>query len=170
MRGKKRSYIYLAGNISRDDRTYLWREQFTELMRKDVEEGDVVIVDPCANKFNQGIRQFGSSGAEFVHEARKRSQKILRSKDYQLIKMCNLMVANLYLVDPEKPLIGTVQELDWADKIFYIPVIGIVGRPEDRIPLSEIYINHPWLDECCSAKVETVEEAAELVKTFFLHY
>lgn len=170
MRGKKRSYIYLAGNISGDDRTYLWREEFTELMQDSIKGGDVVIVDPCANPFNQGIRKFSSSGGEFVNEARKRSQRILRAKDYQLVKMCNLVVVNLHLVDPTKPMIGTVQELAWANDIFYTPVIGIIGKPDEWDGLSHVYVNHPWIDECCSAKVETVEDAAETVKEFFLDY
>jgi hypothetical protein len=170
MKGKKRSYIYLAGNISRDDQTYLWREKFTRQIGGAVSSGDVVIVDPCANNFNQGIRKFGSSGEEFVKEAVRRSQKILRAKDYQLIKMCNLMVVNLFLVDPEKPMIGTIQELTWASDIFYIPVIGIIGKPEERNDLAKVYVKHPWVDECCSAKVETVEEAVKLVEDFFLDY
>ena len=164
MRGKKRTYIYLAGNISRDVRTYQWRETFTNLMSQEIEEYSVVIVDPCANKFNQGIKGFGTDGASFIKEAVKRSQKLLRSKDYQMIKMCNLMVANIGLVTPDKPLIGTVQELTWASDVFYMPVIGITEGVENP------YTLHPWIDECCSAKVETVEEAADLVKTFFLHY
>jgi len=170
MKGKKRTYIYLAGNISGDDRTYLWREEFTKLLYGSVENGHVVIVDPCANPFNQKIRNYSNSGNEFVKEARKRSQRILRAKDYQLVKMCNLVVVNLHLVASTKPMIGTVQELAWANDIFYIPVIGITGKPDEWDDLSQVYINHPWIDECCSAKVETVEEAANTVKEFFLHY
>lgn len=170
MKGKKRSYAYLAGNISRDDRTYLWRMEFTEMMSAEIDSGQFVVVDPCANNFNQGMRRYGTNGVEFVREAVTRSQKLLRAKDYQLIKMCNIMVVNLYLVSPEKPLIGTVQELTWASDVFYMPVIGIVGKPEDRSDLAEIYCSHPWIDECCSAKVETVEEAVQTVKEFFLEY
>lgn len=170
MRGKKKSYIYLAGNISRDDQTYLWRENFTKMMDNEIQSGDVKIVDPCANKFNQGMRKHGENGLEFVKEAVRRSQQLLRAKDYQLIKMCNVMVVNLYLVSPEKPLIGTVQELVWAHDDFYMPVIGIIGKPEERSELAEVYCNHPWIDECCKAKVETVEDAVRLVKDFFLEY
>lgn len=158
---KKRNYVYLAGNISEDIRTYEWREKFTQLME---DEPRVVIVNPCANKFNQGMKNVGSNGLEFTKEARKRSQKILRAKDYQLVKMCNVIVVHLGLVHPEKPMVGTIQELTWARDVFYTPVIAITGGEET------IYTTHPWLDECCSAKVETVEEAVEMVKTFFLDY
>jgi len=158
---KKRHYIYLAGNISEDNRTYKWREKFTELIG---DEPRVVIVNPCKNKFNQAMKNTTESGMAFTREAKKRSQKILRAKDYQLVKMCSVIVVNLALYGAEKPMIGTVQELTWARDIFYIPVIAITQGAEN------IYTTHPWIDECCSAKVETVEEAAEMIKTFFLDY
>ncbi len=158
---KKKNYVYLAGNISEDIRTYQWREKFTELM--DGEER-VVIVNPCANSFNQGMIEVGEDGLAFAKEAKKRSQKILRAKDYQLVKMCNVIVVNLALSSPEKPMVGTIQELTWARDIFYVPVIAITEGVDN------IYTNHMWIDECCSAKVETVEEAADMIKTFFLDY
>lgn len=161
---KKANYIYLAGNISDDPRTYEWREEFTELLTKERANGLVRIVNPCANKFNQNIKGFGKDGLEFTKEAKNRSQKLLRAKDYQLIKMCNVMIAHLGLVSPEKPMIGTVQELTWAADVFYMPVIGITEGVDNA------YTNHMWIDECCSAKVETVAEAVFLVKEFFLEY
>jgi len=158
---KKRHYIYLAGNISEDNRTYEWREDFTELM-SDVD--NVVVVNPCANKFNQGMKNTTSEGVAFVKEAKKKSQKILRAKDYQLVKMSSVIVVNLELHNVNRPMIGTVQELAWASDVFYVPVIAITGKE------GNIYTHHPWIDECCSAKVETVDEAAEMIKTFFLEY
>ena len=158
---KKKNYIYLAGSISEDIRTYEWRERFTELTK---DEKRIVVVNPCANSFNQGMKEVGKDGLAFAKEAKKRSQRILRAKDYQLVKMCNAIVVNLALASPEKPMVGTIQELTWARDIFYVPVIAITGGVDN------IYTNHMWIDECCSAKVETVEEAADMIKTFFLEY
>ena len=121
------------------------------------------MVNPCANAFNQGMRGVGKDGMEFTKEAKKRSQKILRSKDYQLVKMCNAIVVHLGFANPEKPMIGTVQELTWARDIFYTPVIAICTE-------ENIYTTHMWIDECISAKAGTVEEAADMIKTFFLEY
>jgi len=160
-KAKKRHYIYLAGNISEDPRTYEWREAFTKLVGDDYR---VVIVNPCKNKFNQAMKDHDEGGLEFTREAVKRSQKILRAKDYQLVKMCSVIVVNLELSNPEKPMVGTVQELTWARDIFYVPVVAITGG------VANIYTTHSWIDECCSAKVETVEEAADMIKTFFLDY
>lgn len=158
---KKRHYIYLAGNISEDNRTYEWREKFTKLMN---DEPNAVIINPCANKFNQGMKNATPDGMAFIKEAVKRSQKILRAKDYQLIKICSLVVAHLGYVGDKKPLIGTIQELVWAHDVFYTPVIAIRNNEDNA------YTNHPWIDECCSAKVETVEEAVSMVKDFFLEF
>jgi hypothetical protein len=158
---KKRQYVYLAGNISGDNRTYEWRERFTELVN---DEPNVVVINPCANKFNQSMKNVTEDGLAFVREAVKRSQKILRAKDYQLVKICSAIVVNLELHDVNRPMIGTVQELAWAHDVFYVPVIAITGKEDN------IYTTHMWMDECCSAKVETVEEAAEMIKTFFLEY
>lgn len=158
---KKRHYIYLAGNISEDTRTYEWRETFTELM-SNVE--NVVVVNPCANKFNQAMKNSTKGGLDFTKEAKKRSQKILRAKDYQLVKMCSIIVVNLALVSESKPLVGTIQELTWARDVFYLPVIAITAG------IDNIYTNHPWIDECCSAKVDTVGQATHMIKTFFLEY
>jgi len=158
---RKRNYVYLAGNINEDPRTYEWREEFTKLVE---DEDNAIVVNPCANAFNQGMLKVGKDGMAFTREAKKRSQKILRAKDYQLVKMCNVVVVHLGLSNPEKPMVGTIQELTWARDIFYTPVIAITNGEDN------IYTTHPWIDECCSAKVETVEEAAEMFKTFFLEY
>jgi len=157
---KKRNYIYLAGNINEDIRTYEWRDKFTKLVE---DEPRIVVVNPCANAFNQGMINTAKDGLEFTREARKHSQKILRAKDYQLVKMCNAIVVHLGLTNPEKPMVGTIQELTWARDIFYTPVIAICNE-------ENIYTTHPWIDECCSAKVPTIEKAANMVKTFFIDY
>jgi len=158
---KKRHYIYLAGNISEDIRTYQWREKFEKEFE---DELHVVVINPCANKFNQGMINSSKDGLAFTKEAAKRSQKILRAKDYQLVKICSVVVAHLGYFSPKKPMVGTIQELTWARDIFYVPVIGITNNEDN------IYTNHPWIDECCSAKVNAVEEAVEIIKTFFLEY
>ena len=158
---KKSHYIYLAGNISSDNRTYLWRKEFTEVINHDER---VIVVNPCANKFNQGMKNVGEDGLAFTRESKKRSQKILRAKDYQLVKMCSVIVVHLGLASSEKPMVGTIQELTWARDVFYIPVVAITEGIEN------IYTTHPWIDECCSAKVKTISEAADMIKEFFLEY
>ena len=50
---KKRHYIYLAGNISEDSRTYTWRKDFIKLLD---DEPGVVMIDPCENDFDQDMK------------------------------------------------------------------------------------------------------------------
>jgi hypothetical protein len=153
--------IYLAGNISQDPRTYEWREAIADLLK---EEEEVSIVDPCRNRFNQGLRGGweGKDGLAFAKKAVRQSQHLLRPKDYQMIKGCNLMVVNLALSDPDKPMLGTIQELTWAHDIFYIPIIGITEGVEN------IYTMHSWINSILSAKAVTVNNAVTLIQKFFL--
>ncbi len=161
---KKPNYIYLAGAISQNPETYEWRENFEFIMREESLYKKVVVVNPCRNAFNQSMNGFDGDGEEFIKEAKLRSQQILRAKDRQLIRICNLIVVDIALYEPEKPLIGTLMELTWAHDVFYMPIIAITRGVKNA------YTTHPWIDECCSAKVETVEEAADMIKTFFLDY
>lgn len=159
IRDKKRHYVYLAGNISADERTYLWRAEFREL----VKDLPIVCLDPTINKFNRDLRRFQNS-INLAKAAKERSQKILRPKDYQLVKISSLVVVNLGLVEPDKPPIGTIQEITWAHDIFYVPIIGITLGEDNP------YTRDLWLDECCSMKVKTVKDSVEMIETFFLEF
>jgi hypothetical protein len=161
---KKSHYVYLAGNISDDPRTYQWREDFAKMMAPEIGEGRLKILDPTQNRFNQKLQEVEKSGTEFVKEAAKRSQKLLRAKDYNMIKIASLMVVNLGLVSPEKPLLGTVHEIVWAHDVFYIPILAITEGEEN------VWICHPWHDECVSAWAKDLDEAIWLIREFFLEY
>lgn len=189
-KGKKRNHVYLAGSISRDVRTYEWREEFERLM-----EGDpnFVVVNPCKNRFNQSLRDYDGDNTAFIKEAVARSQGILKPKDYQLIKMCNIIVVNLEVYVPSKSPLGTVFEGCWARDDFNIPVIGIEGNARnwnpptkeervkiaqeysmtgnvDIIPMENIYVKHPWINDVVSAWVKTTKDAVDFVKEFFGEY
>lgn len=176
----KDRYIYLAGNISEDPKTFEWREEFTSKLINSMEPitlssvtkpsdrlstlkyNKLHIVNPCSNKFENKIKDSTESGLEFTKIITNASQKILRSRDYKLIKDCDLLVVHLGYNSKEKPMIGTVQELTWAHDVFYIPVIAITGGEDN------IYTRHPWIDECCSAKVETIDDAVNFMLDFFI--
>jgi len=165
---KKRTFIYLGGNISPDDRTYLWREEFTEAFK---DEQRVVIVDPCKNKFNQAVRNKADDNVDhlaFMKQAYGLSQNILKPKDFTMIKMCSLAVMNYEIRSTKKPMIGTIFETAWCESIFRIPIIGIMGTQENRD--NNPYANHPWIASACSSIVLDVDQAIETVKTFFLEY
>ena len=190
MKNKKRNHVYLAGSISRDIRTYEWREEFEELMNNDP---NFVIVNPCRNRFNQSLRDYKGDNTAFIKEAVARSQGILKPKDYHLIKMCNIMVINFDIYVPSKPPLGTIFETCWGRDDFKIPIIGIEGNARnwvpptkeerikiaqeyvmsgsiDHIPMENIYVKHSWINDAVSAWVKTVPESVEFVKEFFGEY
>ncbi len=157
--GGKRQFIYLAGNISKDERTYLWRKEFTWLMR----DYPVVILNPCDNEFNKQLRALNlQQKYDEGKQLRRASQGILRPKDYQMIKLASIMVINLELYEPEQPMIGSVVEHTWSVDVFNIPIIGIVGDSTGP------YAEHSWIYRPLAAAVKDVEEAANVIKFYFL--
>jgi len=166
---KKPHYIYLAGAISSDDKTYKWREDFETLLKEESLYRRVVIVNPCLNRFDQDLKKYiDDNSIQFLKKSMDKSQKILRARDNKFISICSILVVNLELYDTQRPLIGTLHELVWAHDLYYMPIIAIVGKEQDQ--LNNPYVQHSWINECCSAKVETVEEAVDIIKNFFLDY
>ena len=189
-KGKKRNHVYLAGSISKDVRTYEWREEFETLM---MDDPNFVVVNPCKNRFNQSLRDYDGDNTAFIKEAVARSQGILKPKDYKLIEMCNIIVVNFAIYVPSKAPLGTIFECCWARDDLNIPVIGIEGDARnwipptkeervkiaqeysmtgsvDHIPMENIYVKHPWVNDAVSAWVKTVPEAVGFVKEFFGEY
>jgi len=155
--GGKRHFVYLAGSISKNPGTYLWREIFADLMKYD----DVVILDPCQTRFNQDLK----SGADWdLKEIQfRQGRNLLQPKDYQMIKIASIMVLNLNYYTEDKPMIGSIFEFAWATRIFNIPVI-VVCANQDNNP----YALHPWIQQYAGAIVGHIEDAVSLIREFFL--
>jgi len=182
----KKHYTYLAGNISDDPRTYEWRIDFhREVSKRPRLDQSLCVLDPTANKFNQIIKpgQKGKKdlssinmsfdkGGDFTGEekemlfekALKARPGVLPKKDYGMIKICTVVIANLMYVHPQKPMIGTVFELDFC-RMLMIPVVAIVDEED---PMCKLYSRHPFMNECISERVETVVEAVELIDDYFV--
>ena len=155
--GGKRHFIYLAGSISSDSRTYTWRKILTDLMKYD----GVVILDPCDTQFNRGLFEGGNWNLETISSMPGRN--LLKPKDFIMIKKASAMVWNVDYYTPEKPQIGSVIEFEWAVKWFGIPVIIICSEPD-----TNPYALHPWIKQYAGAIVPTVEDAVFLIREFFL--
>jgi len=150
---KKR--IYLAGNISADPKTYEWREKVTQLLSENYQ-----IMNPAANQFNKDLLSKGVNDPEkFKKMAIKKSQHILIAKDHQLVQDADIILVNLAINTPDKPLLGTIYELAWA-WMYRKPVIAIVG--------DNWYCKHPFVVSTLSGTADTVEEAVDLIKYFFV--
>ena len=151
--GGKRHFIYLAGNISDDPETYEWRERFRQII-----EGDYfVCMDPCDNPFNQDHKE----EINILRHDPSDHLGILMPKDYHMVKIASIFVANLELWTTEKPMIGTIVEHSWAYYDFKMPIIQIIGDG------SSPYARHQWLRQMASARVPDEKEAAEVIRYFF---
>lgn len=153
--------IYLAGNITSDTRTFEWRQQFIELFNLDPKNVNFNIINPASTEFDKQLLKgtYTEDAYTSLKAKASYSQNIFRAKDYQLIKKTDIVVVNLDIIDYNRPLIGTIQELVWCKDVFYIPTIGIMGE--------NVYCKHPWIKECLSAEVNNIEESIKLVFDFF---
>ena len=155
--GGKRHYVYLDGAISEDKRTYRWREIFTDLVKHD----DLVVLNPCDTLYNKKLHDNGSWDLRTVADSK--GKNLLKAKDYKLIEISSLLIANLDYYTIKKPLIGTIMELDWSFKIFNIPVIIICADQENNP-----YCLHPWINHHAGAIVNDIYEAVDIVREFFV--
>ena len=154
--GGKRHFIYLAGAISKDKRTYLWRHIFEDLLKYD----PVEILNPCDTLWNKRLHDNGDWELSTIAEIQGRN--LLKPKDFQLVSISSIMIANLDYYTVEKPLVGTVIEFEWAVRWFGIPVIVICSDPNNP------YLLHPWINQYANAIVDTVEDAVDLIREFFV--
>lgn len=158
--------IYLSGNISPDPRTHEWRSTFKTLLRNSVaagEAGNINIINPCENLFNQELARLAVEDPLVYMVARTSSQDILPKKDRRLMEKADIMVVNLELADPEKPPIGTTHELCWAADTPGLSVIAITGSKPS------IWYTHPFNRRCINYTCVTVEEAVRTVCKFFVN-
>jgi len=147
--------IYLAGNISANLDTYKWRDLATELLKD-----RYIIINPAANPFNKDLlKKYDDDPEKFKKMAVKKSQGILISKDYQLVMESDIILVNMAIITPEKPLIGTLFELAWSWE-HNKPVIAVVG--------DNWWCKHPFPVDSFSAVADSVEEACDLIKYFFV--
>lgn len=161
MKNQKKHYAYLSGPITADIATFKWREDFERL----VEERNlrIAVINPCRSKFDQIIYSKMKAGEpiNFLEEAAKIPTGVLKRKDRQQVMISSLIVVNLAIQDKQKPTVGTIYELAWADEK-HLPVIAIVDEKNPGLA------NHPFIKDSISERVKSVEEAVNLIDMFFI--
>ena len=164
--GGKRHFIYLAGNISDDPETYHWRERFEdymddinqELIQKGMADGDCfIMMNPCDNAFNAEWKE----KINILRHTPSDHLGLLMPKDKFMINIASLIVINLELWSPEKPMFGSIVEQTWGFHERQMPIIGIIG--DDSSP----YARHQWSKDMCSTMVKDEKEAAQVIAYFF---
>jgi hypothetical protein len=162
MRTDKKHYVYLSGSITSDPRTFQWRTDFENLI--DSRGLPVVVQNPCRSKYDQNVLKRIMSGQKVDHfrDDKKLPFGVLKRKDRQMIRICSLIVVNLKIINKERPPIGTIYELAWADEL-RLPVIAIIGEDQD-----DIFASHPFIIDSYCERVPSVEEAVNVIDEFFV--
>ncbi|MCK5318778.1 MAG: hypothetical protein KAJ55_12750 [Anaerolineales bacterium] len=158
--------IYLAGNISDDPETYHWRERFEDyiddlnkdLIERGVTDEDVFsCLNPCNNAFNEEWKE----KINIMRHSPSDHLGLLMPKDFHMIKRATIIVTNFALWTTEKPMVGSIFEGGWADVVFRLPHIQIVGDE------SSPYTRHQWVQDIASTKVRDEREAVLTIAYFF---
>jgi len=58
-------------------------------------------------------------------------------------------------------MVGSIFETDWADVVFRLPHIQIIGDGESP------YTRHQWIQDSASTKVRDEKEAVKIIAYFF---
>lgn len=144
--------IYLAGPISgltHDEARYGWRATFAKLMPE-----HIFCNSPMRGKGfleNLGVL---TSGHDYPANALC-SESGINTRDYNDVKTCDAMIA-CYLESNNIASIGTAAEHGFAHAL-QKPIITI--GPED-----EINVRHIMLKRMAGYRVDTLEEAADIVR------
>jgi nucleoside 2-deoxyribosyltransferase len=143
--------IYLAGPITgltHDEARYGWRQEFAQLMPE-----HIFCSSPMRGKEFMKDHGILSSGHDYPEHAMATAEGIT-TRDYNDVKNCDAMVA-CYLESGDRPSLGTAAEFGycWA---LHKPII-VVG------PAEEINVRHLMLKRMAGYRVDTLEEAADVV-------
>lgn len=157
----QRLNVYLCGSITPNPETRKWRKDLTHRILMTGKSSKIKIIDPTENGFNKATESI-SDYNEFFSRIDK-TQNILKRIDYQLVKNSHVIICNVAIFDIEKPPIGTIYELAWADQ-HMIPVIGIISSIENP------YIKHPWIKDSFAYSVYSIDQAIFLLNQFFIPY
>jgi nucleoside 2-deoxyribosyltransferase len=161
MKNTKRHYIYLSGSISSNIETFNWRTEFEQEIDK--RKLDIVVINPCRSKFDQTMfKKMKAGQINFNEEHKKIPAGVLKRKDRQQVRISSLIVVNLAVHDPNRPMVGTIYELAWADEL-RLPVIAIIGEQQN-----DIYANHPFILDSVSQTAKSVQEAINIIEDFFI--
>jgi hypothetical protein len=124
------------------------------------EESTWKIIDPCHNKFNEGVRTDFTT-REKVYETA--GVDLIVPKNRMAVQRSSMCFANLHRYDPEKALIGTMFELAWYADSPDKAVIGIFDGDHTK----DEYCRHPFVRNSVHMWVNTAEEACEIAERYF---
>lgn len=152
--------MYLAGQISKDESTYMWRNNVVERYKED---SNVLVINPCNNTFNKKVLEMrkknNTNGYRNIEGV-----EVLPGKDRFYIKKSNVILFNLNVFDLQKPLLGTFFEAAWTYDDSGKIVIGIADTSINK--QTQQICNHPFVKATINTFVENEEEACDLFDFF----
>lgn len=161
MRNTKKHYVYLSGSISSNIDTFNWRLEFEQEIEK--RKLDIVVINPCRSKFDQIMFSKLKTGkVDFNKESKKIPAGVLKRKDRQQVRISSLVVVNLAIHDPNRPIVGTIYELAWADEL-RLPVIAIIDEQNHNL-----YATHPFIVDSISQQAKSIQDAIDIIENFFV--
>lgn len=151
--------VYLVGQISSNARTFEWREEVETWLRGD----RFKILNPCA--FQYALRLLSQNDNIEQYKKNVYSNKqvpIIPHRDYDMVLLSHIAIANLNIYSPEKPMVGSFFELAWY---FQHPEKTVIGIADDREKY--FHCKSPFVTEVVKVWVKDHLEAVEVVKDMF---
>lgn len=144
--------VYLAGQITDDKSTLLWRQEAERVLTNAGFEirsplrGKDALWDDALFKSSKGM------------QATNLSAKSIILRDYRDVEGADLILVNMYPYDKERGLQGTLFELAWA-WMLNIPVIAYGLTRDQR--------RHPFLRESITEDHIRLEAALRSIRTYW---
>ena len=148
--------IYLAGQISKDEKTYTWRNNVVERYNDD---DKVDVINPCNNTFNREVLEIRKNKNTNSYKNIK-GIELLPGKDRYYIKTSNVIFFNLNQYDRDKPLLGTIFEMAWSYDDSSKIIIGIAD--EEINEQTKKICNHPFVRATINTFVKNEIDACDL--------
>ena len=139
--------VYLAGYMSGEklQECIGWRKQVREYFDLNPKwHGQIQFCDPFNGQELHTI-DFGGLHSSIPDKA-------LIHRDYNSVKISDVVIANLDTFGATRPITGTVYELAWAWE---------AKKPVIVITTDENYLNHPFILDTASFIFKSVEEMLE---------
>ena len=145
-------YVYLAGPIA--GLTYKGATDWRDLMASDLDSDKIETLSPLRGK--DYLADKGELGTSAFPEHALSTTKAINRRDRFDCTRASAVVVNL--LGATKISVGSVMEIAWA---FQANIPVIVVSEKDNVH------NHMMLDDCTTYRVETLREAAQIVKFLF---
>jgi nucleoside 2-deoxyribosyltransferase len=157
----ERTYnVYLVGQITANPSTFEWRIDVETFLRAE----RFKILNPCSFVFAEELlKKCNNDNSAFKMLAYiNKKAPIIPHRDYNMVLLSDIAIANMNIITPEKPMLGSFFELAWY---FAHPEKTVIGIASDRKNM--FHCNHPFVTETVKVWVKNHIEATELIKEMF---